>query len=255
MSAVQEKTSRQHWDQMWTRAPRLRLPSPWIVSTGDRIRLLQSEIKPGMHYLEIGCAPGKMLAYTAKRLEAKVAGLDYSPQGLAWTRRLFESLGLESDLRCESVFNTSFEAKSFDVVHSAGVIEHFEDPAEIVRIHVELLRPGGVALITIPNLVGCYRRAVEYFDTDVVSLHNLKIMNRLALASLAPPDLADQVSAYPFGRVSFDFVHFHRKFPPKLAATMFYLSNVVGLVQPAQIDYLCPHLVLRIVRKRQPHSS
>ena len=233
----------------------MRLPSSWLVTTGDRKRLLKREVKPGMRYLEIGCAPGKMLVYVAKQLGAITAGLDYSPRGIAWTRRLFDSLGVAADLRCEDVFQTSFEPGSFDVVHSGGVIEHFEDPTEIVRIHVRLLKPGGVALISIPNLAGAYKRLVEYFDLEAVGLHNLRIMNREALKALAPHDLAGRVSVYSFGRVSLDFIDFRKKLPQKIAASILYLSNMVGLAQPFDIPFLCPHLILRIVSKEEPGSA
>ncbi len=62
----------------------MRLPSPLVAASGDRMRLLKAEVKPGMQYLEIGCAPGKFLAYAAKELGAVASGLDYSATGVHW---------------------------------------------------------------------------------------------------------------------------------------------------------------------------
>jgi 2-polyprenyl-3-methyl-5-hydroxy-6-metoxy-1,4-benzoquinol methylase len=40
--------------------------------------------------------------------------------------------------------------RSFDIVWSQGLIEHFEDPAAVVCRHVECCRPGGIVLISVP---------------------------------------------------------------------------------------------------------
>ena len=62
---------------------------------------------------------------------------------------MFDTLGIEADLHCEDVFGNCFEPESLDLVYSCGVIKHFNDPREIVREHVTLLKPGGKA----PHLV------------------------------------------------------------------------------------------------------
>ena len=51
----------------------------------------------GDRVLEIGCAPGKLLSWIAAELKAHVAGLDYSPRGLATAKRLFNALQLTAD--------------------------------------------------------------------------------------------------------------------------------------------------------------
>jgi 2-polyprenyl-3-methyl-5-hydroxy-6-metoxy-1,4-benzoquinol methylase len=136
---------REHWDDVWSTPPRARLPSSLWIGIGDLQRLLRAHVKPGMRFLEVGCAPGKMLAWVARVLGAEVAGVDYSPRGVTLSRELLHTPGVAADLRCENIFATSFEPGSFDVVFSAGVIEHFEDPRDIVCRHLRLARPGGTA--------------------------------------------------------------------------------------------------------------
>src|SRR5262249_36957710 len=143
--------------------PRMRLPSPWLVSTRNQMRLLRRHIQPGMRVLEIGFAPGKILAWVASCLRARVSGLDYSAPGVETARKLFSILNLQADLRCEDASSTTFTPESLDLVYSAGVVEHFDDPRPIVRTHVELLRQGGTALISIPNYRGIYGKLQGYF--------------------------------------------------------------------------------------------
>jgi len=251
-TTAHELTTRDHWDSAWERPPRWRLPSKLFVSTRNLQRVIEPHVRPGMRYLELGCAPGKMLAWVASDLGARVSGLDYSQRGIEWARRLFDTLGLEADLRCEDVWSTTFDRGGFDVVFSAGLIEHFDDPSPLVRQHVTLVKPGGRALITVPNYGGIYGRLQGWFDPDNLALHNLSIMSTEAMRRLAPSDLARDIRAYPAGRISPWAISIGHRWPAPVAAGLAYAANGLGLVQPVDVAALCPLLVLEIVRRDDP---
>lgn len=244
-------TSRDYWDNVHVAQPRLRLPSGLVVSTRNLQRLLKAQVVPGAKVLEIGFAPGKLLAYVAKTLGARVSGIDYSENGVAFARRLFEVLGLKADFRCEDIFATTFQPGTFDFVYSVGVIEHFNDPRDIVRRHVELLRPGGTALILIPDYGGIYGRLQRYFDAQILELHNLRIMSPEAMLELAPGDLVDHVEAFRSGKLNSWLVTFERKWPPRLVRVLHFFSNAVALAQPFDIPGLCPIIALRLTRSTE----
>ena len=243
-----ELTTRVHWENTWAVPPRWRLPSSLAISTRNIQRVLGPHIAAGARVLEVGCAPGKMLAWLASTRGAYVSGLDYSERGIAWSRQLFDSLGLRADLRCEDVFATSFPEGSFDVVYSVGVIEHFEDPRRIVRVHAALLRPGGTAIITVPNYQGIYGRIQRWFDAESLEWHNLEIMSRDALARLAPRDLVEGVRTYRAGSLNPWQITFERRWPRPLARAVCYAGNAIGLLQPFIIGPLAPILVLEMRR-------
>src|SRR5689334_1371714 len=92
------KTEQAHWEAGNQIAVRRRLPSRLNVGVLNLTTLLQKHVKPGHKYLEIGCAPGKMLAWVAATLKAEVSGLDYSRPGISTCRTLFDALGLKCDL-------------------------------------------------------------------------------------------------------------------------------------------------------------
>jgi SAM-dependent methyltransferase len=223
----------------------MRLPRACTSSIRDKMNLLRGVIEPGMKFLEIGCAPGKMLAWTAAVLGARVSGLDYSGPGVRVARRLFRELGLAGDIRNEDVFSTTFAEGSFDVVYSAGVIEHFEDPLRIVRIHAQLLKPGGLALITVPNLRGFYGRLASQ---ETLAIHNLDIMTPQALRSLAPSDLSGTVESFHHGRFTLAMGVIDGRCG-RLANVLRTGSDLLGLAQPFSMEALCPTLVLKIRRK------
>lgn len=250
-AASTELTTKGHWEDAWIAPPRWRLPSPLIVGTRNLQRILRPEVQPGMRVLELGCAPGKMLAWVAAGLRAQVSGLDYSDRGIDWARQLTRKLGIPADLRAEDVFHTSFPPASFDLVYSFGLIEHFDDPREIVRAHVGLARPGGTVIIGVPHYGGLYGRLQHWFDPENLALHNLSIMNPRGLEELAPRDLVESARGYAAGRVSPWLVNFDRRVPSVAARLLSYALNGVGLLQPVDVPPLCPLLVLRLIRRRE----
>ncbi len=101
---------------------------------------------------------------------------------------VFESMGLdnshiiEADFFSKDIFTKI--PRLFDIVVSHGFIEHFEDPSPVLARHVYLLRPGGLLVVTIPNL-----RWFNYLRTrmafpEKLAMHNLAIMKRSAFKTL-----------------------------------------------------------------------
>jgi SAM-dependent methyltransferase len=235
-----------HWDAAWERAPRMRLPLPWPPSNTDRMRLLRREVSAGMRFLELGCAPGKLLAYVARRLKAKVAGLDYSPKGIQWAKQLFATIDGDADLRCEDVFQTSFSPASFDIVYSGGLIEHFDDPLPLIEIHLKLLAPGGIALMTVPNFSGIYGRLARSCAPANLALHNPSLTTPAGLELLAKRLDAPRITVEPFGRFSLSTVAFEETVGTTAARLLRAAGDLAGLAQPVPASSLAPHILLRI---------
>ncbi|MDQ6611160.1 MAG: class I SAM-dependent methyltransferase [Gemmatimonadota bacterium] len=241
-------TTVEHWDSAYQAPIRMRLPSPLLASTGDSRREFRKWVKPGDKVLEIGFAPGKQLAWIAQALGASVSGIDFSAPGVRSSEQLFRHLGLKGDLRCEDVFATSFPLGTFDVVYSQGVIEHFQDPQAIVRQHFELLRPGGVAVITIPNYGGIYGRLQARLDPENLSIHNTRIMSPEAFAALMPADIAKSVNVRYTGRLTSALVSFERRFPAPLSSALFWGTNAIAHLQPFDMKLVAPRLVCTGIR-------
>ena len=238
------KTEQALWDAAWKLPIRARLPSRLNVSVLNLTRLLKKHVRPGSRYLEIGCAPGKMLAWVASVLKAEVTGLDYSEPGIANCRALFDALGLKVNLHHDDLFDNHLPPASFDVVTSFGVIEHFDDPRPAVQRHLDLVKPGGLALITVPNFSEIYGSLQRWCDAPNLAMHNLEIMNPCALTALVDSPDVETVQAYPFGSMSPWLVSFDKRLP-KFAAKLVSLGiNAVGLLQPMTIETLAPVLVL-----------
>jgi len=243
------KTERTHWDAAWKSPVAARIPSRLNVNVLDLTNLLRNHVKAGDAYLEIGCAPGKLLAWVSARLRAKGSGLDYSETGVRNCESLFSALELDIALHHADLFGDVLPKSSYDVVASFGFIEHFDDPREAVRRHVELLRPGGTAVICIPNYGGIYGRLQAYFDPDNLSLHNLSIMTPQSLVGLVDKECGvSSVRAYPYGRLSLWSVSLERRIPGAIARLAQLVTNAVGLLQFFSMPVLAPMFVLEIRR-------
>ena len=239
---------REHWDTRELDVRR-RLPSRLVVESDDLIRLLAPHIRPGSAVLEVGCAPGKFLLWCARAAGANVSGVEYAPKSAEATRRLFGDMHVPIDLRVEDFLQTTFPVKSFDLVYSFGVIEHFEDPRPMVRKHVELLKPGGKAIITIPNYRSPYGKLQAKLDYGNLILHNLHIMELETLRALAPTEIPAETRSYKWGRLTASLLSLDKRLPGFLARTLSLLINFLGIVQPVTISKIAPWLVLEITRR------
>ena len=240
------KTEQAYWEAASQLPVKTRLPSRLNVSVLNLTRLLERHVKPGSRYIEIGCAPGKILAWVASVLKAEAAGLDYSEPGIAKCRVLFDALGLKVNLYHDDLFNHHLSPASFDVVTSFGVIEHFDDARPVVQRHLDLVKPGGVALIAVPNYGGLYGLLQRWCDAPNLELHNLEIMNPCALTALVCSPAVGSARAYPFGAMSPWLVNFDKRLPRFVAKLVSLGVNAMGLLQPLTIKALAPLLILEV---------
>ena len=190
------KTNLVFWNNLYSNRIRMSLPSMLVVATRNIISVLMGRIKPGDKVLEIGFAPGKLLSFVCKVMKAEVSGIDYSKNGMAASKKLFQVLGIIGDLQCEDIAMTTFKNESFDFVYSNGLIEHFEDPCEIVKKHVELAKPGGRIILIVPNYSDFYGRFQKMLDPDNLNIHNLHIMSEEGMRKIVPQDLVEKGKSF-----------------------------------------------------------
>jgi SAM-dependent methyltransferase len=143
---------------------------------------------PGSAVVEIGSAPGEHLARLSETFGLVPYGIEYSDSGVEVNRAVFAARGLDAanvipmDFFSEECLLRYRE--TFDVVVSRGFIEHFVDPALVVDRHLDLLKPGGLLIVTIPNLRGINHSLTHFFHRELIPMHNLKIMSKPAFLQL-----------------------------------------------------------------------
>jgi 2-polyprenyl-3-methyl-5-hydroxy-6-metoxy-1,4-benzoquinol methylase len=132
---------------------------------------------------EIGCARSRWLPYFARRFGATVGGLDYSVLGCEQAREVLAAAGLQGDIVHGDLFAPPAQmVAASDVVLSWGLVEHFEDTANVVGALEKFVRPGGLLVTVIPNMTGSIGRVQRWLNERIFKLHVLIDREQLAAA-------------------------------------------------------------------------
>ena len=110
-------------------------------------RLVQfAGLPPDSLVLDAGCGPG-LVAEALLEAGHRVVGVDLSAEMIDRARRRCADFGARARFERTSVFDPALTGP-FDAVVSRYVLHHVADPLAFVRRQVELLRPGGVLLLS-----------------------------------------------------------------------------------------------------------
>lgn len=148
--------------------------------------------------MDFGCGWCETLAYFKKQ-GMSCFGIDTAPEAIEYGR----SLGLNvevSDLKEINPFG-----RKFDVVVMQNVLEHLADPiASVAEINNELLNPGGLFIVDVPNEFNEFQVAgKEVNDLNewwVAPPAHLNYFNRDSLKALLEGEgfnIVDELSSFP----------------------------------------------------------
>ena len=169
----------------------------------------------GKTAIEIGSAPGHHLVALHRQFGCDVFGVEYSPDGAAMNRQVFSNANINpAHVMQADFFSADFQrdnAQRFDVVLSRGFIEHFTNVDEVILAHVAILKPGGLLIVSIPNVRGLNFHLARFFHVETIALHNLDIMRPAAFRNLFEGCGLKQEFCGLFG--IFDFGLFNARLP------------------------------------------
>lgn len=146
------------WDAQWQQEPEA-LDAPDEEGRTPRWKAQEQIVEErlggfeGLRVIEVGAGRGTNGVLYGKR-GARVTLLDLSDTALEQAGSLFAAHGVEVDLVKGDVFDPPASlVGAFDVSMSFGLCEHFlgDRRVGVIRGHLELLRPGGIAMLGVPN--------------------------------------------------------------------------------------------------------
>lgn len=109
--------------------------------------------------LDLGCGEGPY-ASLLQSLGTTVVGCDRRP------RPPYPAI-------CADVIRLPFRDESFDMVFSTQVLEHVPDPKAMLESAWRVLRPGGVLLMTAPQMVALHEAPYDFFRYTQFGVHHL----------------------------------------------------------------------------------
>jgi 2-polyprenyl-6-hydroxyphenyl methylase/3-demethylubiquinone-9 3-methyltransferase len=104
----------------------------------------------GLRILDIGCGGG-LLAEPMARLGGTVVGADAAAGNIPVARLHAQQSGLAIDYRHTTAEALAAEAEAFDVVLAMEIVEHVADPQGFVTTCHDLLKPGGLMVMSTLN--------------------------------------------------------------------------------------------------------
>ncbi|WP_129672186.1 bifunctional 2-polyprenyl-6-hydroxyphenol methylase/3-demethylubiquinol 3-O-methyltransferase UbiG [Candidatus Chloroploca sp. Khr17] len=155
-------------------------------STSDkrRVHSLLTLLEPGQSdsFLDIGCYDGTKTAMIAGYLRSEIVyGVDFLRERLQQAMaRGISAINVDLNATTPLPFND----RTFDFIFVGDVIEHLFSPDYLLQEISRLLRPGGYAVLTTPNLASWRNRIVllfgwQPFMTEVST--NYRVGNPYAL--------------------------------------------------------------------------
>lgn len=147
---------RESWEHSWREYDLILTPTmaPDIKAYFDFCRWIFRTYAPESS-LEVGCGSGvTSLPYAMNGCEVML--LDISRYALKTAKRIYRAFGLDAEFVLGDAFKMPFRDGSFDLVHNAGVLEHFP-PIKLVEIIEEMTRVSSLVISTIP-----YWRSIWY---------------------------------------------------------------------------------------------
>ncbi len=143
-------------------------------------------------FLDIGCATG-MLLQAMRGRGWIVKGADICRESAAYGRR---HRGV--DIFPGTLHEAAFPDESFSVIHFSHLIEHVPDPRGFLAEVLRILKPGGFAVVTTPNVDGFQARLFRSGWRSAIADH-LVLFSRRTLGRLLSESGFDILSTVTWG--------------------------------------------------------
>jgi len=243
---MESLTDKAFWTRYWENKTHMIQPISRKYIFGDLFESIIHQYQPKTA-LEIGGFPGFYSVFLKKYF-----GLDTYLVDIVviedFLKRLLEANQLSGD-SVHAIESDLFQWKPdrlFDLVYSNGFIEHFDDTLKVVQSHVDLVNPGGIVLITLPNFRSLNGWFQKIFDPVNYAKHNIACMDVAFLRYVARQAGLTNVQVFYYGYFSIWLEPTARYKPlAKLFRLLcFYPSKAFFKILKINIKPFAPYLVL-----------
>lgn len=133
-------------------------------------------LEPGMTVLDVGCGQGRH-SFEALRRGADVTAFDHNERDLADVQTMFDAMaeagevgdGGRARVQAGDAREMPFADASFERVIASEVLEHIHEDEQVMREIHRVLRPGGLAVVSVPRNWPeqiCWKLSDEYHEVE-----------------------------------------------------------------------------------------
>ena len=155
---------------------------PYFEIANPEIPNILEGLPRGLRVLDVGCGSGVHGAELHRLQDHRVVGVDLSESSIEKAKtRLAEAYVADVTQPERYPFGGM---QLFDVILFSDMLEHLQDPLDVLKRHYRLLAPGGRVLISLPNVaIWNVRLALlagrfEYRDTGTLDRTHLRFFTR-----------------------------------------------------------------------------
>ena len=158
--------------------------APWwdadMVRNEDLIAMILDNggIRENMHVLDVACGTGVLFPDYLKRNVASVTGIDISPEMAKIAQEKFPDV----KVICGDVETEEFSQK-FDAIMVYNAFPHFPDPARLIKVLADLVKPGGKLSVA----HGMSRAQLTSHHAGTASSVSIDLLHEKELAALMEP--------------------------------------------------------------------
>ena len=197
--------------------------------------------------IELGGFPGYYAVFLKKYFKLDVTLLDYFVHPPVTSALLQANQLNETDIHIieTDLFNYTPE-QQYDLVLSCGLIEHFNDTADIINRHINFVKPGGTLFITLPNFKALNGWFQKNFDKENYDKHNIDCMDPKLLESICKQAGLKVIQAKYFGHFSLWLENEQQK-PAGirlLKKSLWLAGKIFTKVFPFNSKQLSPYIIL-----------
>lgn len=131
-----------------------------VVAVAKR-RLLGGE-ENCFSYLDVGAGRGELIELINSKLNVQANACDYHIERFKYSNVPICKVNLNTDI-------LPYQDDLFDLVTCSEVIEHLENYRQVVREIYRVLKPGGICILTTPNILNMNSR-LRFFNSGFYNL-------------------------------------------------------------------------------------
>lgn len=201
-------TTPDYWEDVWAYSdvpdaidPSNNSPENYIYQYLHKLfeKTLGLDRPVGAKLIEIGCGGSRWLPYFKLTFGYDVTGIDYTEAGVRLAHAVLDKAGVNGSIIQGNLFDPPPNCiGQFDVLVSFGVLEHFEDTAQVACACARYLRPGGRMITLVPTMQGLYGWAYRLLRPAIYRKHLPQSRESLAKAH-ADADLEVNYCDYVLG--------------------------------------------------------